>query len=223
MSRISPSCFLRAGLASVVTALLGLVGCARPELLFPEPPPPGATKELPSDRPTYDQPAKVKPIAGMKSALFAKEPLVEDPVSFCFDDAGRLYLAESARQERGIEDNRSSKWWLMDDLQSQTVEDRLKMYEKWASKREGGMDYYRRYEDRVRRIERVCQAHDVPLKAAALQFVLAHPAIPTHVPGTRTVAQMEDNLTAFRTEIPAAFWSDLKREGLIRQDAPVPG
>ncbi len=116
-------------------------------------PPPSATKELPADRPTYDKPAKVKPVAGLKSALFAKEPLVEDPVSFCFDDLGRLYLAESARQERGIEDNRSSKWWLMDDLQSQTVEDRLKMYEKWASKREGGMDYYRRYEDRVRRIE----------------------------------------------------------------------
>jgi putative membrane-bound dehydrogenase-like protein len=116
-------------------------------------PPPGASGDLPADRPRYDAPQKIRPIDGMKSALFAKEPLVEDPVAFCFDDQGRLYLAESARQERGIEDNRSSKWWLMDDLQSQTTDDRLKMYEKWASKREGGMDYYRKYEDRVRRIE----------------------------------------------------------------------
>jgi putative membrane-bound dehydrogenase-like protein len=116
-------------------------------------PPPGASKELPPDRPRYDAPTKLRPIQGMTSALFAKEPLVADPVAFCFGDDGRLYIAESARQEVGIEDNRSSSFWLMDDLQSQTVDDRLRMYEKWASKREGGMDYYRREDDRVRVIE----------------------------------------------------------------------
>ena len=41
--------------------------------------------------------------------------------------------------------------------------------------------------ERARRIEAVCARHDVPLKAVALQFVLAHPAIPTNIPGTRTV------------------------------------
>ncbi|MFO0827650.1 MAG: HEAT repeat domain-containing protein [Phycisphaerales bacterium] len=89
----------------------------------------------------------------MSAALYAMEPLVRDPVAFCFDERGRIYIAESARQERGIEDNRSSPFWLMDDLQSQTIDDRLKMYEKWASKRDGGMEYYRRYDDRVARIE----------------------------------------------------------------------
>src|SRR5687768_14555693 len=114
--------------------------------------PPPDPVELPADRPRYDAPTKIKPIAGMRSALFAKEPLVADPVAFCFDDRGRLCIAESARQERGIEDNRSSSWWLMDDLQNLTIDDRLRMYEKWAGKREGGMDFYRAYEDRVRRI-----------------------------------------------------------------------
>ena len=76
--------------------------------------------------------------------------------------------------------------------------------------------------ERTRRIEAVCARHGVPLKAVALQFVLAHPAIPTNVPGARTVAQMEENLAVFRTEVPAAVWDELKREGLIRQDAPVP-
>ena len=33
--------------------------------------------------------------------------------------------------------------------------------------------------DRVRAIEAVCTTHDVPLPAAALQFVLAHPAVPS--------------------------------------------
>ena len=77
--------------------------------------------------------------------------------------------------------------------------------------------------ERTRRIEAVCARHGAPLKAVALQFVLAHPAIPTNIPGTRTVAQMEENLAVFRTEVPTALWEDLKREGLIRQDSPVPG
>jgi D-threo-aldose 1-dehydrogenase len=76
--------------------------------------------------------------------------------------------------------------------------------------------------ERVRRIEAVCQRHRVPLKAAALQFVLAHPAIVSNIPGTRTVAQLEENLAIFRTEIPQAFWADLKKERLVREDAPVP-
>ncbi|WP_027134899.1 aldo/keto reductase [Geminicoccus roseus] len=76
--------------------------------------------------------------------------------------------------------------------------------------------------ERVRRIEAVCQRHQVPLKAAALQFVLGHPAIVANIPGTRTVAQLEENLAIFRTEIPQDFWADLKKEGLVREDAPVP-
>jgi D-threo-aldose 1-dehydrogenase len=76
--------------------------------------------------------------------------------------------------------------------------------------------------ERVRRIEAVCARHAVPLKAAALQFVLAHPCIVTNIAGTRTVTQLEENVTLFRTDIPAEFWADLRRERLIREDAPVP-
>jgi D-threo-aldose 1-dehydrogenase len=75
---------------------------------------------------------------------------------------------------------------------------------------------------RVRRIEAVCQRHGVPLKAAAVQFVLAHPAIPTNIPGTRTVAHLHENLEMARHPIPADLWAELKAEGLLRKDAPVP-
>jgi len=75
---------------------------------------------------------------------------------------------------------------------------------------------------RVRRMEAVCARHGVPLKAAAMQFVLGHPAIPTTVPGCRSVEQMADTVAAFRHDIPADFWAELKHEGLIRADAPVP-
>ena len=83
----------------------------------------------------------IDPIAPLSWAIYAQDPLVQDPVSFCVADDGSLFIAESFRQEKGVEDNRSSKFWLEDDLQLQSVEDRLKMYEKWASERDGGMDY----------------------------------------------------------------------------------
>jgi D-threo-aldose 1-dehydrogenase len=74
----------------------------------------------------------------------------------------------------------------------------------------------------VGRLEEVCREFDVPLKAAALQFVLAHPAIATNIPGVRTVAQLQDNIETFKTSIAHAFWTALRTKKLIRDVAPVP-
>lgn len=76
--------------------------------------------------------------------------------------------------------------------------------------------------DRVAKIEAVCAEYGVPLAAAALQFVVAHPAVPAFCAGTRTIQQLEQNLTWFQHPIPAAFWAALKDKGLLREDAPVP-
>lgn len=76
--------------------------------------------------------------------------------------------------------------------------------------------------DRVRRIETVCDEYDVPLPAAALQFVVAHPAVPSFIAGTRTVDQLQKNLAWFDHPIPADFWADLKKKGVLREDAPTP-
>ena len=76
--------------------------------------------------------------------------------------------------------------------------------------------------ERVARIEAVCREFHVPLPAAALQFVVAHPAIASFTAGTRTVEQLRQNLDWFSAPIPAAFWAQLKRQGLLREDAPVP-
>jgi D-threo-aldose 1-dehydrogenase len=75
---------------------------------------------------------------------------------------------------------------------------------------------------KVERIEQVCRDHNVPLPAAALQFVVAHPAIPSFIAGTRTVEQLQQNLSWFEHPIPADFWGELKHKGLLREDAPVP-
>jgi D-threo-aldose 1-dehydrogenase len=74
----------------------------------------------------------------------------------------------------------------------------------------------------VGRLEEVCREFNVPLKAAALQFVLAHPAIATNIPGVRTLAQLQDNIETFKTSIPDAFWTALRTKKLIRDAAPVP-
>jgi len=92
----------------------------------------------------------IKVLPGFAWDLFAAEPLVADPVSFAIDEQGRIFVMESERQERGVEDNRHCTWWLLDDLSNQTVDDRLRMYEKWATKFDGGMEHFTRWADRVR-------------------------------------------------------------------------
>jgi D-threo-aldose 1-dehydrogenase len=76
--------------------------------------------------------------------------------------------------------------------------------------------------DKVGQIESVCKEFDVPLPAAALQFVVAHPAIPSFIAGTRTVGQLEQNLKWFSYSVSEEFWSTLKQKGLLREDAPIP-
>jgi D-threo-aldose 1-dehydrogenase len=75
---------------------------------------------------------------------------------------------------------------------------------------------------RVGRIEAICRAYDVPLAAAALQFVLAHPAVVTVIPGSRSRAEAMQNAAWAATPIPAGLWRDLRSEDLVRSDAPVP-
>lgn len=76
--------------------------------------------------------------------------------------------------------------------------------------------------DKVKQIEIVCAQHSVSLPAAALQFLLAHPAVASHVPGTRNVAQMDQNIALVNEAIPPEFWKELKYKSLLRQDAPTP-
>ena len=75
---------------------------------------------------------------------------------------------------------------------------------------------------RVRQIESVCREFDVPLMAAALQFVLAHPCVTTVVPGTRDARHLDESLSLLSRPIPAAFWEELRRRKLLAERAPVP-
>ena len=76
---------------------------------------------------------------------------------------------------------------------------------------------------RVRRLAAVCERHGVPLRAAAIQFALAHPAVTGLIAGVRTADHLDDYPTAMRLSIPAALWDDMRSERLIPEAAPVPG
>jgi D-threo-aldose 1-dehydrogenase len=75
---------------------------------------------------------------------------------------------------------------------------------------------------RVRQLEALCRHYNIPLKAAAAQFVRAHPAITTIIFGAESAAQLAESLHIFSLSIPAAFWNDLHHAGLIDPAAPTP-
>ena len=75
---------------------------------------------------------------------------------------------------------------------------------------------------KVAQIEAVCARHNVPLAAAALQFPLGHPSVAAVIPGAVLPEHVTRNVTAFRHAIPADFWAELKHEGLLAANVPVP-
>ena len=76
--------------------------------------------------------------------------------------------------------------------------------------------------ERVRQIEIIARRHGVPLPAAALQFPLAHPVVAAVIPGIDSPARVQQTVEWYRTRIPTEFWNDLRQQGLLRADAPLP-
>ncbi|UPT46618.1 aldo/keto reductase [Streptomyces anulatus] len=74
----------------------------------------------------------------------------------------------------------------------------------------------------VRRIRELTDRHGVSIKAAALQFALAHPAAAAAIPGATRPSRIAEDLGALREEIPAAFWYDLRAADLLDPAAPLP-
>ena len=76
--------------------------------------------------------------------------------------------------------------------------------------------------EKARRIATVCSRHGVPLRTAAVQFPIAHPAVPTVLIGSRSAAQVGENVGGFETPIPHQLWEELKAEGLLAPGVPTP-
>jgi D-threo-aldose 1-dehydrogenase len=76
--------------------------------------------------------------------------------------------------------------------------------------------------ERALRLKAVCDRHGVPLRAAAVQFPLAHPQVASLVAGVRRIEHLDEYPRLMRHPIPAALWDELRAERLIPADAPVP-
>ncbi|WP_405551484.1 aldo/keto reductase [Streptomyces sp. NBC_01171] len=76
--------------------------------------------------------------------------------------------------------------------------------------------------DKVDRIKALAERHGVSIKAAALQFALAHPATAAVVPGATKPSRIAEDVAALHETVPAAFWADLRAANLISAAAPVP-
>ncbi len=69
--------------------------------------------------------------------------------------------------------------------------------------------------ERTARIAAACARHGTTLPAAALQFVMANPAIATVLVGPRSVDELEQNLDASASPLPPALRETLEHDGLI--------
>lgn len=98
--------------------------------------------------------ANIKAPEGTVTKLFAREPDVQDPTAITFDDQNRLYIAETHRFERGVEDNRRNPW-VADDYKLTSTAERLEMLKKYAAKSpdKKPMEYFTKYSEKIRVIE----------------------------------------------------------------------
>ena len=76
--------------------------------------------------------------------------------------------------------------------------------------------------ERAQQLRAVCTRHDVPLKAAAIQFPAAHPVVAAVLTGSRRDTELSENIALFDLPIPAELWDDLRAARLLDERAPVP-
>ncbi|MEV7864115.1 aldo/keto reductase [Streptomyces hirsutus] len=74
---------------------------------------------------------------------------------------------------------------------------------------------------RVERIKTLAAEHGVSVKAAALQFALAHPATAAVIPGATRPSRIAEDIAALSESVPVAFWAALRDEKLIAAHAPT--
>jgi D-threo-aldose 1-dehydrogenase len=77
--------------------------------------------------------------------------------------------------------------------------------------------------EKVARMRDIAAGHGTDLKAAALQFLFAHPAIASVIPGARSAAELDENIALMTAPIPAALWREYREGGFLPAEAPVPG
>ena len=75
---------------------------------------------------------------------------------------------------------------------------------------------------KTERLRLLGEQFGVDIRAAALQFCLAHPVVQSVIPGSATPTRPAQYVSLLEARIPAEFWQALREQGLVPQDAPLP-
>jgi D-threo-aldose 1-dehydrogenase len=76
--------------------------------------------------------------------------------------------------------------------------------------------------EKRRKLLEIAGNHGVDLRTAALQFSAAPEVAVALVVGCRSEQQILADYTSMQTKIPSEFWTELKAQNLIEQNAPLP-
>ncbi|GAX56264.1 aldo/keto reductase [Streptomyces olivochromogenes] len=76
--------------------------------------------------------------------------------------------------------------------------------------------------ERVGRIKAIADRNGVSIKAAALQFSLAHPVSAAVIPRATKPSRIAEDLAALHEQTPDRFWRELREARLVSPQAPLP-
>ena len=76
--------------------------------------------------------------------------------------------------------------------------------------------------EKVNKMKNLANRHGISIKAAALQFSLANPAVAAVIPGASKPERIAEDQAALKTVIPAAFWEEMREQKLVAANAPLP-
>ncbi|MEU5765454.1 aldo/keto reductase [Streptomyces asoensis] len=74
--------------------------------------------------------------------------------------------------------------------------------------------------ERALRLKETAGRHGITLRAAALAFCAAHPAVASVLVGARSADEVRDCAEQFAVPVPAAFWRELRDTGLLPAQGP---
>ncbi|WP_141208126.1 aldo/keto reductase [Streptomyces griseorubiginosus] len=73
--------------------------------------------------------------------------------------------------------------------------------------------------DKALRMKEIAGRHGISLRAAALAFCAAHPAVASVLVGARSAAEVHDCADQFAVPVPETFWRELRDTGLLEDHA----
>ena len=76
---------------------------------------------------------------------------------------------------------------------------------------------------RARELDALCRRHGTELKAAAIQFAMANPAVTVALQGARSAEEAADNIAMTELPVPPSLWQELRARNLVDPRAPLPG